>query len=124
MQGPASQDVVKAYLQAYEERDLSRCMDFYTEDPTIQFGMAVYRGREAAERWHQDRFAANFRIIRIEEVRSQGNTVIVDAVATSNRVKIWRLDSLGGRATFVLYGGKINEAKYGLRTGIQAEGWR
>lgn len=124
MQETDLQAVVEAYLQAYDERDLSRCMDFFAEDATIQFGMAVYRGRQATEEWHQDRFAADSRVIRIDEIRTQGNTVVVDAIATSKRARTWRLDSLGGRATFVFDESKIKEVKFGLRTGIQREGWR
>lgn len=123
MQGTDLQAVVEAYLQAYDERDLARCMDFFAEDATIHFGMAVYRGRHAIEEWHEDRFAADLRVIRIDEIRVQGHTVIADVVVTSKRTKSWRLDPLGGRATVALEEGEIKEVKFGLRTSLPVEGW-
>ena len=118
------QAVVQAYLQAFKARDLSRCLDFYAEDATIDFQSGLYRGREDIEEWHKERFAADLRVVRVDEIRVQGNTVILEAVATSNRLKAWRIANLTGTATFVFQQGKIKETKFGLRMSNLLEGWR
>jgi len=123
MQETDLQAVVQDYLQAYDQRDLARCMDFFAEDAIVHFALGTYRGQQAIEQWHKDRFAADLRVIRVDEVRTQGDTVIVDAVATSKVAKTWRFDSVAGTATFVFQQGKIKEVKFGLRTTMPLEGW-
>ena len=115
--------MVHAYLQCFEARDLSQCMDFFAEDANLIFYMGSYRGREDIEQWHRDRFAADFRVIRIDKIEVQGDTVTVNAVATSNRLNAWRLGSLSGTATFSFNGGKIKDVKFGLRKAIPIEDW-
>lgn len=123
MQQTDLQAVVQDYLQAYDQRDLARCMDFFAEDATVHFALGTYRGQQAIEEWHKDRFAADLRVTRIDEIRTQGDTVIVDAVATSKVAKAWRFDSVAGTATFVFQQDKIKEMKFGLRTTMPLEGW-
>jgi ketosteroid isomerase-like protein len=113
---------VNAYLEAYDQRDLAACIDFFSEDATIHFGLGVYRGRQAIEEWHRDRFAADLRITRVEGIRPRGSTVVVDGVATSNTARAWGFDEVAGRATIVFHGEKIGEVKFGLRTSV-LEGW-
>lgn len=124
MQETDTKAVVEEYLQAFEERDLARCLGFFTEDATIHWVVAKYSGRQEIEGWHKDRFDAEMRPTRIDEIRVKGNRVYVDATATSKRAKIWRMDSLAGTATFIFDGGKIKEVKFGLRTSLPIEGWR
>jgi ketosteroid isomerase-like protein len=123
MQNTDLQAVVRAYLQAYDQRDLPRCMDFFAKDAVIDFASGIYRGKQAIGEWHKDRFAADLRIIRIDEIRTQSDTVTVDAVATSKVARAWRVDSVKGTATFVFQQGSIKEVKFGLRTRIPLEGW-
>jgi hypothetical protein len=117
------QATVEAYLQAYGDRDLPRCLDFFAEDATIRFAMGTYAGLKAIEGWHEDRFAANLRVIRIDEIRTQGNAVTVEMVGTSKVAKLWRVDSVAGTATFVIENGKMTEVTFGLRSRIPLEGW-
>lgn len=117
------QGVVQAYLQAFAQRDLSRCLDFFAEDATLDFASGVYQGKQAIEGWHKDRFAADVRVLRIDDIRTQGDTVVVDAIATSKRVRVWFVESVAGRVTLVFRQGKITDAKFGLRMTIPLEGW-
>lgn len=117
------QATIQAYLQAFDQRDLAQCMAFFAEDATIDFALGIYRGTQAIESWHKDRFAADMRVLRVDAVRVQGNTVIVDLTATSNVARAWRVNSLAGRATVVFQDGKIKEAKFGLRMALPIEGW-
>lgn len=120
---PDLQMVVQAYLEAFEARDLSRCLDFYAEDATINFLSGLYEGQQAIEEWHQDRFTADLRLVQVDEISVQGDTATVDAVATSKRLRIWKIDSLNGRATFRFENGKIKQAKFGLQMN-NPELWR
>lgn len=116
-------EAVQAYLQLFDQRDLPRCMEFFAEDATISFVTGVYRGRQAIEEWHKDRFAADARVTRVDDVRTQGDAVIVDAVVTSKVARMWRFSAVSGTATFTFQDGKIKGAKFGLRTSIPFEGW-
>ena len=118
------QSKVQAYFESLAARDLSQCMDFFAEDANLAFYMGSYRGKAAIEQWHRDRFAADLRVTRIDKITVQDNTVIVNAAATSNRLKAWRLGSLSGTATFRFNGDKINDVKFGLQKAIPLENWR
>jgi len=98
-------------------------MSFFANDATIHFAMGTYRGPKAIEDWHKDRFAADLRVLRIDEIRIEGDTVIIDAVATSRVARAWRFNSVAGRVTIVFGQGKIKEARFGLRTALPVEGW-
>jgi len=98
-------------------------MDFFAEDATIDFASGIFQGRQEIEGWHQDRFQADLRVLRVDEIRRQGDTVIVDVVATSQRAKVWRLKSVAGRATVVFEQGKIKTVTFGLRMALPLEGW-
>lgn len=108
--------VVQAYLDAFERRDLQRCAEYFADDATITWVGGMYQGKAAIEQWHTDRFAANVRIIRLDEIRTENKTVTVDAVVTSDRLKAWRISSLGGRVTLAFgEDGKISKTSFGLR---------
>lgn len=123
MQETDLQATVHAYLRAFDQRDLPQCMDFFAEDATIDFASGIYQGKQAIEKWHKERFAADLRVVRVDGIRVQGDTVIVEAVATSNRLKAWRIGRLTGTATFVFQQSRIKKAKFGLRTNIPIERW-
>lgn len=117
------ESTVRAYLEAYSSRDLARCLDFFAADAKIDFASGIYSGRAAIQEWHQDRFAADMRVLRIDKVKVVGETVVVDLVANSKVVKQWRLNSLKGRVTLTFEGGKIRNAEFGLRGALPFEGW-
>jgi ketosteroid isomerase-like protein len=124
MQETGHEGIVRAYLQAFEERDLERCMAFYHHDGLLVFGPAAFglgqfRGSEAIEQWHRDRFSGGMRVTEIDEVTVEGDTVTVKAVATSPVLKSIHLDDFRGTATFVLEEGLIRELRMGLRRGYR-----
>lgn len=114
---------VEAYLQAFNARDLARCLDFYTEDATLTVLNGVYRGHAAIAGWLEQRFAADAQLVRIDAVRVNGDTVIADGAVTSRRLKAMRVGNLTGRATIRLAGGKVKEMKLGLRLGDIFQEW-
>lgn len=105
----------RAYLEAFEARDMARCMSFYADDASLSYVQSVFRGKEQIEEWHKARFAADLRIVRLEKLTVEGNTVILAAVVTSKRLKAWRLDSIRGTVTTLFEGSKIKDLKFGMR---------
>jgi ketosteroid isomerase-like protein len=116
--------VVESYLQAFDERDLSRCLDHFDEDGLLVFGaralgLGSFRGKEALEGWHKERFERGMVVKEVEEIEVDGDKVTVKAVAASPVLKTIHLDDLRGTATFVVQQGKIKEARLGLRRGYR-----
>ena len=91
--------------------------------PVMAGGLLSPRDVQEIERWHDDRFGADLRLVRVEDIRTSGNVVTVDAVATSKIAKAWKVNSVAGRVTFVVEEGKIVESKFRLRSNIPLEGW-
>jgi limonene-1,2-epoxide hydrolase len=123
MQETDLEALVRAYLKAFEERDLDRCVDFYADDATIDFQIGVFQGEQAIEKWHRDRFAADFKIVRVDGIAVQGSSVVLEAFASSKRLRTWKLSRLGGKATFRFEGGKIKEARFSARAQNILETW-
>lgn len=105
--------VMMAYLEAFEARDLTRCLDFFTEDATVVFLMSHHEGRLAIEKWHRDRFAADLRVLRVNDVSIRGDTMVVDAVVTSKKLRAWKMPNARGRIVLTFQGDKIREARFG-----------
>jgi ketosteroid isomerase-like protein len=116
--------VIRDYLEAFDRRDLDRCMRFFAEDCRIDFAFGIYRGTEAIVGWHKDRFKAEMRVLRVEQIKVDGQTVVVDLVVTSEVATRWRLPTVAGRVNLVFGPGNlIRDASFGLRTAIPIEGW-
>lgn len=115
--------LITAYLEAFDARDLSTCVDFYAEDATIDFALGTYQGKAAIQEWHEDRFEADLKVLKVDEIKKQDNRITVNAVATSRVAKQWQFDSVSGKVTFVIESGKIAKAVFGLRMAIPFEGW-
>jgi hypothetical protein len=117
--------VVEAYLQTFDARDLPRCIEFYDDDASLTFGPGLFRGRQAIEQWHKDRFAADMRILELENIEVRGNTVTVRGVVTSKKLKLFKVGSLGGKGTFLIQNGKIKELRFEGRIGASTQvEWR
>ena len=123
MQETDLQAIVESYLQAFDERDLATCVDFYSDDATIDFHIGVFQGKEAIERWHRERFAADFRMVDVQEMTVKGNTVVVEAVASSKKLRMWRIKRLRGKSTFRFEGGKIEQARFTAKMSTALEAW-
>ena len=113
--------VVEAYLQAFDARDLLKCIGFYDDDATLTFGLGLYRGKQAIEQWHKDRFAADMRIQELEDIEVYGSTVTVRGVVTSKKLKVFKVGSLGGTGTFLVQQGKIKELRFEGRIGASTQ---
>lgn len=112
---PALNDLVHAYLEAFEARDMPTCLGYFGEEARVTFQSSVYRGLPAIERWHHDRFGANLRVIRVDNVRVDGQVVTAEAVVVSNRLKAWKIDALPITVTLGFVDGKINDVDFSLR---------
>ncbi len=115
----ASQTDLKAlaqsYLDAFHAHDLDRCMEFFTDDSTVDFNMTVYKGRQAISDWHKDRFAAELKMVKMNSVTVDGDTVTVDGAVASKRLAAWRVKALSGRVTMKFEDGKIKAGKLSPR---------
>jgi ketosteroid isomerase-like protein len=107
--------LVKGYLKAFEARDLDRCLDYFADDGAVDFQGTLFRGREEVADWHRDRFSANLRVLRLESIKFDGDTVVIDVVIASDRLQAWKLKSLNGRITVRMEGDKIKRADFAAR---------
>jgi len=123
MQPTDVRSIVQAYQEALEARDVDHCVSFYTEDAIIHFGPGVYRGKEAIESWHRDRFAANLRILRLQEVQVDSNRAVYNVEVESDKLRAWRINTLQARAIVTLQDGRIKELKFSVRLNGIFEGW-
>lgn len=112
--GPEAPPAIQDYLKAFEARDLDRCTSFYADDAAIQFQFSRYGGRDSIETWHRERFDANLRVLRLEEVVVDDGAVTVDAVVASDRLAKWHFDSMSVRLIFDFQDGLIRELKCDL----------
>lgn len=116
--------IVKEYIQALEDRDLEKCVDYYKEDAEIKFHLGHYSGKDDIVRWHRDRFDADMRVVRIDRIKADGdNKVVLKGAATSKKLKAWKIKDLSGSMTFFFEEGKIKEVKFGMRLYNPLEGW-
>lgn len=123
MEANHHETTAQAYLEAFDQRDLPRCLEFFTDDAQIHFAMGVFRGLAAVEDWHKKRFEAEMKVLRVEQARSNGDAVILDVIATSKVARAWKFPSIAGTVKFEFDQGKITLAKFHLRTPIPVEGW-
>lgn len=109
------ESITRDYLAAFDARDIEKCLTFFADDASIDFQNVEYEGLESIREWHQERFNANLRLSKIENVRIKGNAVTIDAVASSDRLKAWKISSLKSRIEAKFEGEKIQEAKLSAR---------
>src|SRR5439155_1311013 len=111
---PANTDeLVQGYLHAFAAADVEGCVAYFHDDATIEWMMTTYRGSEAIEEWHKDRFASGLQIDRVDEITVDGDAVVIDITVSSKRV--WRLASLGARVRIAHSNNKIQNARFSLR---------
>lgn len=110
--------LVEAYLKAVKERDLSQCLSFYTEDASVKFLFSTYHGKQAIEKWHKDRFAANLQLLSLEGISVHDNTVVLSMLVSSNRLKSFGIKSVKATGVFLLQDSQIREAKFTPQKGV------
>jgi hypothetical protein len=109
------EDIVRDYLKAFEDRDLERCMTFFGDDVTVYFQNSVYRGTDAVRDWHKERFDADFRLVQLDSLAMNGESVTVDGVATSKRLRAWKIKNISGTMTVHFSDGLICDLEFGAR---------
>jgi ketosteroid isomerase-like protein len=107
--------LVLDYLKAFDSRDLERCLSFCNEDATFHFLWRSFRGLKGIEKWHRDRFAADLRVVRVDDISAEGNTVTVDVIIASNKLRARKVNQIGGRITLRLERGALKDVKFGHR---------
>lgn len=107
--------LAQSYLDAFHAQDLARCMEFFTDDSSVDFNMTVYSGRKAIEDWHKDRFAANLKMVKMSSVTVDGDTVTIEGAVSSKRLSAWRVKALSGKVTIRFQDGKIKNGKLSPR---------
>jgi hypothetical protein len=104
-------------MVAFSTRDLEGCLALYADDASLEWPPAVYRGKKALQEWHQARFKANLTFTSVDSTTIDGDTVRIEGVVTSNRLRAWRIGSVSGSVSFRIHGGKIAEARFKMRPG-------
>jgi len=115
---PTTADVkplVLDYLKAFDSRDLGRCLSFCNDDATFHFLWRSFRGLKGIEKWHRERFAADLRVTRVVDISEEGNTVNVDVIVTSNKLKALKVNQVAGRIALRLERGALKDVKFSLR---------
>jgi hypothetical protein len=106
------QAITNAYLDTFAARDLEGCLRFFADDAVLQFHVSTFRERKGIEQWHKDRFAADLRLVRIDDVESEGDTVRIYGVITSKRLKAWLINEMEGVVTIRFDGGRMKHVKF------------
>ncbi len=109
------QSRVREYLEAFDGRNLDKCLDLYADDAVLNFQNSVYAGRESITDWHRERFEADLRLVRLDNIFTDGETVTLEGVATSNRLRAWKIKSVNGVMTVRFAGDKIQELSFGVK---------
>jgi ketosteroid isomerase-like protein len=107
--------LAETYLEAFHARDLDRCLEFFTDDSTVDFNMTMYTGRQAITDWHKDRFAADLKMVKRNSISVDGDTVTIDGAISSKRLSAWRVKALSGRVSIRFENGKIKNGKLSPR---------
>ncbi|MFW6195539.1 MAG: nuclear transport factor 2 family protein [Chloroflexota bacterium] len=105
------QGMVEAYLDALQRQDLEGCVNFFSDDASIHFLGGEFRGSEAIRAWHRDRFIANLEILKTSNFKTEENTVTLDALVTSDKIKAWKIGKLAGKVAISVKDGRIAEIK-------------
>ena len=103
-----------AYFAAFGTRDLESCLAFFSDDSSLTFHTGDYKGINAIEDWHKDRFKADLRVIDMGAMEVQESTVSLEVVVSSKRLRAWRVNELTGNVSLCFDGGKIVQATFGL----------
>ncbi len=103
---------VKSYLEAFDARDLNSCVDHFADDSTLLFQTTTFRGKKQIEQWHKERFHADLRLVRIDEIARRGDTVNVEGVITSKRLRAWLVNELSGAVSLRFESGRIKDVRF------------
>lgn len=105
---------VKEYLDAFHKHDMDRCMAAFAGNAVIHFHTSTFSGHAELLEWHKERFDADLRMERMEAISTEGDTVTVEASATSKRLRAWKLNTVSGIMTVRFANGLIQELRFGV----------
>jgi hypothetical protein len=106
------QSITNAYLDAFAARDLEGCLGYFSDDAVLQFHVSTFRDKKGIEQWHKDRFAADLRLVRIDEMQTEGDTVRIEGVITSKRLRAWLVNEMEGMVTIRFEHGRMKHVKF------------
>jgi hypothetical protein len=106
------QSITNAYLDAFAARDLEGCLRYFSDDAVLQFHVSTFRNKKGIEQWHKDRFAADLRLVRIDEMQTEGDTVRIEGVITSKRLRAWLVNEMEGMVTIRFENGRMKHVKF------------
>ena len=106
------QSITNAYLDAFAARDLEGCLGYFSDDAVLQFHVSTFRNKKGIEQWHKDRFAADLRLVRIDEMQTEGDTVRIEGVITSKRLRAWLVNEMEGVVTIRFEQGRMKHVKF------------
>lgn len=118
-----TRQLIETYLDAFERGQLERCMECFDQDATLEWLMGEYRGRQAIAEWHQDRFDAGLKILRVDGMRIDGDIATVRVTVTSKRLAAWRMPSIGGIVTVQFREGKIRGTQFAAKSINPQQNW-
>ena len=104
--------ITNAYLDAFAARDLERCLTYFSDYAVLQFHVSTFRDKKGIEQWHKDRFAADLRLVRIDEMETDGDTVRIEGVITSKRLRAWLVNEMEGMVTIRFEQGRMKHVKF------------
>lgn len=106
------QSAVRGYLVAFQDRDVVKCTDIFTNQATIHFLSQVFSGRTAIETWHRERFSAELKLLEIGQFQETGEGLCVDVVAASRVLESLGMFRVSVRVNLVLHAGKLHEMRF------------
>jgi hypothetical protein len=106
------ESITNAYLDTFAARDLEGCLGYFADDAVLQFHVSTFRERKGIEQWHKDRFAADLRLVRIDDMESGGDTVRIFGVITSKRLRAWLINEMEGVVTIRFEAGRMKHVKF------------
>jgi uncharacterized protein (TIGR02246 family) len=118
LQSREPREIVEEYREAFEAKDAARCAGFFAEDATLKFIFGTFKGRKAIEDWHQERFSAEVKLLRVETVSVEGDQVSLNAAVTSRKLRRFRMNEVKGTVVFHLRDGLFSEAHFSPRRGV------
>ncbi len=114
---------IQSYLEAFTQRDVARCMEFFGEDSTVHFAMGVYSGTSSIMEWHRARFDADLKVVQLESMAVDADQVVVEALVASKRLRALRINSIRVKGTFDFIDHRIREANFTLAGAGFLENW-
>lgn len=107
----SAETVVRQYLDAFTQHDLTRAMSFFTEQSTVVAREGTHTGLAAIEQWHRDRFAGEVRVLEVKSVKAEPQGALAELVVTSAKLAETRLRSVSAKMTYEIDNGVIKHTE-------------